>query len=288
MFGRIENAWSLAKTSAGVLKKDKELLAFPVIGGVLSAIIMLVGFGLAWVVGLDTDANANGDTQISTAAAVTLLVAGALATFVTIYYRAALVAGAGQRFRGHDPTLASSRAALRGHLGAIAVFAAISMAVRAISNAVRDDGGLLGNLLGAVIDAAYAAASFLTLPVILEEKTGGWEGLKRSTSLLKRTWGENLSAQFGLGLVGGLVAIAGVLVAGLLGAVVSPLGTPAVVAVAVLGVLWVLAVITVFAALTGIFQMALYLFAMEHETAGAEHAELPFGDDQMRSAFGPR
>ena len=286
MFGRIENAWGLAKTSAGVLRQDKELLAFPVIGGVIAVVIMLVGFALAWVVGMDTDAN--GDTQFTTAAALVLLVAGALATFATIYYRAALVAGAGQRFKGGDPTLASSRRAVRGHLAAIAAFTGISLLVRAISNAVREEGGLLGNLFGALIDGAYAAASFLTLPVILEENTTGWGGLKRSTSLLKRTWGENLSAQFGLGIIGGLVAIGGVLVAALLGALVSPLGAPAVVAVAVLGVIWVLGVVTVFSALTGVFQMALYLYAMETEGGETVHAELPFGDQQMRQAFGQR
>ena len=44
--------------------------------------------------------------------------------------------------------------------------------------------------------------TFLTVPIIVFEDVGPINALKRSGHLLKQTWGENLMAQIGLGLIG--------------------------------------------------------------------------------------
>ena len=100
--------------------------------------------------------------------------------------------------------------------------------------------------------------------------------LKRSGQLFKRTWGENLLAQFGLGLVTMLALFAGIIPAALIAAAVSP-----VIGIA-LGVLWVATVIVVSTSLTAVYQTALY----EYATTGA----VPSTFDQVgfETAFSPK
>lgn len=274
--GRMQNAWQLTKTSWGVLKKDKELMAFPVFGGLASVAIMAVGIGLAFVAGLRfTDEQ----PEVPPAAGIVLIIASALAIYVTIYFKAALVAGAGERLRGGDPTLKSARALVRPHLVALIGFAGIVFLAKTVVSWLRDQGGI-GRFIASIFDTMFVVATFLTLPVILEEKVNGVAGVKRSIQLLKRSWGENLAAQFGFGMVSGLIMLAGLLVAMALAAVASIFGTPAVIAVVVLAVLWIILVATAMAALTGIYQMALYLYAV-----GDEKAELPYSETEMQGAF---
>ena len=44
--------------------------------------------------------------------------------------------------------------------------------------------------------------TFLTVPILVIEDLGVGDALKRSKDLFKKTWGENVIGQFGLGSVG--------------------------------------------------------------------------------------
>ena len=61
---------------------------------------------------------------------------------------------------------------------------------------------------------AWTLAAFLTVPVLVAQDVGPVEAVKESAALLKRTWGEGLIGNGGIGLVGGLAAVA-VMLAGL-------------------------------------------------------------------------
>jgi Family of unknown function (DUF6159) len=274
--GRIANAWNLTKISWGVLKQDKELLAFPVFGAIASLIAVMFGLGLALLAGL----RFREDTiDVPPGAAVALVIAVAIATYLTIYFKAALVAGAGQRLKGGDPTLKSALRQVTPHLVALIAFAGIVLVAKTVVAWLRDQ-GFIGRIIAGLFDAMFVVATFLTLPVILEENVGGVEGVKRSIQLLKKSWGENLASQFGFGIISLIATLAGLLVVFALGALASTFGTPAVVAVGALGVIWILVVATGMAALTGIYQMALYLYAV-----GEEQADSPFSEKDMSGAF---
>ncbi|MFV1989558.1 MAG: DUF6159 family protein [Acidimicrobiales bacterium] len=276
LMGRIANAWNLTKISWGVLKQDKELLAFPVFGALAGLLAILFGLGFALLAGLRFREET---IDVPPGAAVALIVAVAIATYLTIYFKAALVAGAGQRLKGGDPTIKSSIRQVTPHLVSLIAFAGIVLVAKTIVAWLRDQ-GFIGRIIAGLFDAMFTVATFLTLPVILEENVGGVEGVKRSIKLLKRSWGENVASQFGFGIISLILIMGGLLATAALGAVASVFGTPAIAAVAVLGVAWVLVVVTGMAALTGIFQMALYMYAV-----GDEQAELPFSQTDMAGAF---
>jgi hypothetical protein len=104
--------------------------------------------------------------------------------------------------------------------------------------------------------------------------------VKESATLLKRTWGEGLIGNGGIGLVGGLAAVAVMLVGlALTGFLVKAGLGGAAIAVIALSVLAVVCIGLVQSALGGIYSAALYRYA----TAG----DAPAGFDGvlLRDAF---
>ena len=86
------------------------------------------------------------------------------------------------------------------------------------------------------------------------ENVGVTDAVKRSGALFKKTWGENVAAQVGFGLLGFLVVLPAILIA----AGAFYIGETIGLLVLVLAVVWILGASMVIAALNGVFQAALY------------------------------
>jgi hypothetical protein len=96
------------------------------------------------------------------------------------------------------------------------------------------------------------------------EDLGVGAALKRSKDLFKKTWGENVVGQAGLGIVGFLATLPGVLII----AIGAGLGTAGLVLFGAIGVVWIVVTATVMAALSGIYRTALYHYASTGQVAG--------------------
>lgn len=271
MFSRISNAWSLAKSSWAVLQKDRELAWLPVIGGVAALAVAVVIFGpvLAMLGG-------GGDDNAVPPAGYILAFLGyvAVATVFTLS-RAAVIHGANLRMEGGDPTVGGSLRGASAHWPAVAGFAAISVTVGLVLQAIRENGGIVGAIVSWIGDVAWGVLTYLVLPVIVIEGSGTVEGIRGSSSLVKRTWGEQVTANVGFGLLNlvlVLPAIALVFVGGSLGTAGAVITVP-------IAVVWFVAVSAVVATLTGIFQTALYRQATGR-TVPAE-----FDATQLRQSF---
>ena len=116
------------------------------------------------------------------------------------------------------------------------------------------------------------------LPVLVIEQIGPIEAVKRSAELFKHTWGENMIANAGIGIVALVATLVGVIPCLLL--VASRRPDCACIGIG-LAVAWVIAVQLVAATLTGIFQIALYRFANDGTVPG-------FDNDKLREVFRPR
>lgn len=280
--GRFQRSMQLAKQSWAVLQHDKELLAIPVIGFVVTVVVAaLFGAGTYLTLHPETQiaTNAYGDsyTTKTMAASPVTFVVGAVGlyvlTFVTIYFSAVLVAGAYERLTGGEPTLGSAFARASSRLPQLLGWAALAGTINLIIQQIESR-GLLGAIIGNLMDAAWRVATWLAVPVIVVEGPGPWTSLKRAATLFKQTWGENLIAQAGFGLIGFLAMFAGFVVAFAMGALVPIVGI-------VVGIVWLGVVATVMSALTGIFKTALYLYATGRQN--------PWFDQQLMAAsFGPK
>ncbi len=276
--GRISTSVGLFKSSWLVLRQDRELLALPLISGLVSFLTVALFAYPVWQSLTVSGELSDGSVEASP---VTYLLTGlayfALA-FITIFFNSALVHAANERMSGGDPTIASALSGASGRIGRILPWAIVSATVSQIIRAIQERAGLLGGLLGFLGGIAWAAVTFLVLPILVIENVGPIEAVKRSAGLLRGAWGEGLAGNIGLGIIG-FVAVLPFALIGVAGALArtAAVTIPAV-TIAILGAL---AVMIVTSALSVIYQTALYRFA-NNQTVPS------FDPGQMRGAFRQR
>jgi uncharacterized membrane protein len=198
--------------------------------------------------------------------------------FVAVYFQAALTYGANERLQGRDTGIRASLDAANGKLHRLLPWALVAATVSIIIRSLEDR-GIVGQIVGALIGTAWALVTFLTIPIIMLEDLGPVKALKRSGQLFRHTWGENVAAQFGFGIFGVIAAIPAIIV---VAAVASADVLPLTIAVGAVAVAWLAIVSIVISAMTGIYKVALYHYAVDGE------APAPFSTEDMKSAFTPR
>lgn len=277
---RMQRSWALAKSSWAVLKSETGLLWLPVLS-FLGSVVVVGIFGLAVWATLGKDTGLNGDTEYS--ANVVTWVLG-FCTYVGValvqtFFLAALCAGANERLQGRDTTLGMALGVAQSRLHRILPWAIVSATVSIIIEAIEERFGFLGRIIGALIGAAWNVVTFLTVPIIVFEDLGPLNALKRSAHLLKQTWGENLMAQIGLGIIGLIAFLPGIAVIGLGVMADDILVTLPLIAIAAV---YLAVAASVVSALSGIYRTALYRYAVDGQVPPA------FASTDMEHAFGKR
>lgn len=259
---RWQRSKQLARASWSVLREDKEMLALPLISGA-TCLVLGAMFLLPILFTAETTATPTGsETRLGAIGYVLLFLMYVVLAYVTVFFKVALLCGADERMRGQDPTLGSSLSAAADHAGKILPWAVVSATVSLLLRGLEERAGFLGRIAIAIIGVAWAAVTFLVLPVLVFEGVGVVDGIKRSSELLKRTWGENLIVNGGIGLVT-LVAMVPAMFVGALA--IASGSIEAIVIILTLVVGWIILVACWSSAMTAVFQLALYRFATDTE-----------------------
>ena len=272
--GKFATSRSLASASLDVLKKDKVLAAIPFASAITSIVIVTLFSGVAYfslehVVNPAPGQNEFSATPLTWAVGIVGLL---IVTITAQFFAATLVAGANERLDGGDPTLGSAMSKAFTRSRSIVGWSLLNATVGLILQQVREKAGVLGSVLAFLGGAAWNVATWLVLPIIIVEGLGPIAAVKRSVALLKQTWGENLIAQAGLGLVSALLMLPGIAVATLLMMAIPLLGIS-------LMLIWIFAIASIISALGAVYRTALYRFAVGLPAGGA------FTDAQLAAAF---
>ena len=270
--GRLSNTWHLAKISWGVLKKDRELLWMPVLSFLASAVVIVVVLVLTFIT-LSTESTHDQTTmEFNPAMIVVYVLAAMVLGVIAVFFNGALVAGAHERLTGGDPTVRSAIGRAFARIGGLVPWAIITTTVGLVLQALRDRAGWLGRIVTHMLEMAWEVVTFLTVPAIVIDDLGAVAGLKKSASLLRHTWGENIAARVGFGLLGFVLIIPAAVVVGLF---IASGWTVLMVIGVIAGAAWVAVVMVVLTALNAIFQTALYLYATTGSApSGFEQAPL--------------
>jgi hypothetical protein len=270
--GRLSRTFYFMRASFDVLKKDKELLFFPVLSGI-SCLLVLATFIVPFFLGAVAE-NLLG--TLGSVGALAVAFGYYTATYtVVFFFNTAVIGCAVKRLRGGDPTVGDGFSIAFGRLPQIIGWAMISATVGMILNALEQH-KVLGRIASLVLGAAWNLTTFFAVPILVVEGKGPIDALRESAALLKSTWGGQVAGNFSFGLLFFLVFV---LCGGIvyLGAA-SGNGTLliACVAVAAIGLL-VFAVIQ--SALYAIFQAAMYLHVRGEESIDG------FDKDQLTLAM---
>src|SRR5581483_1988792 len=251
----IRRSYAIFVESLRVLAKDKEILIFPF----LSGIVTIVAFVTMVFAGISSGLVREFQGGNRVMGYVVLFVWYFVSWFIVLFFNVAVIACASIRLKGGDPTIADGFRASMQHLGRIVVWALISATVGVILRVIAERAKLLGRIIAGLLGAAWSIATYFIVPVMIFEGRSIGDSVKQSTSLIKKTWGESLVAAGGIGAFIMLLAVAGLA----LPIVAIFFSTAAaLVALGVMVVYWIgLSIVS--AALSGIFRTALYLYATE-------------------------
>ena len=271
MFATIGHTFELMKMSWRVLMQDRELIFFPILAGLtLLALIgafLAIGSSTGTIDRLDALQGADSEEQAQAVDYVLGLGFVFLSSAIVIFFNAALIAAALERLRGGDPNIASGLRAASAHLPQILAWALISVVVSLLLRALRQRGGIAGQIASVIGGVAWGFATFFVIPVLVTEGVGPIEAIKRSASLFRQTWGRQVASSFGFGLITIVAVLIAVLPAALLFAIHPVLGIG-------VGVPLVAVAIGAVQALEGIFKAALYDFARGEQPHGFDRATL--------------
>ena len=272
MFQRLRYSWDLIKASLSVLRADKELIVFPIVSGLATLLVTLTFAAPLWLSNAFGALLGGGATVLG----VVVLFLFYLVQYLVIFFaNAALVGAAMIRLQGGDPTLGDGfRVAFR-HLGPILGYAAIAATVGVVLRMVSERAGSLGRVIISLVGFAWNVATYLVVPVLVVEGVGPLDAIKRSVTLLKKTWGEQIAGGIGVNLIFGLAALL-VLLIGVPLIVLAAMSELWPLVIVILGLMllaWLLLAL-VGSTLNGIYTAAVYRYAVTGETGGLFREEL--------------
>lgn len=266
--GRISRSFELVRQSWSILMHDKELVVLPILSG-----LIMIGVAASFFFAFDLKTGIEtGERSVLFVPAFIFYVA---AYFVGLFFQAAVVAGATERLKGGNPTVASSLAAASHRVGRILMWALVAATVGMILRAIQERSNLFGKIVIALVGAAWSLATFFIVPVLVFEETGVGEAFKRSIAIFKKTWGETMAGGVTLGLAMLLVWVA------IIGVTMLFFAAGLDLVGFIVGGTLVLLAATIFPTLDAIFVAALYQYATKGPTASA------FDANQLAHAFKP-
>lgn len=263
MFRTLGNTWQITKLSWKVLQLDRELIFFPIMGTLGAIVVGAIAAGV--FAGTGTfDRLGGGDAEFNVVDLVISLVAYFGSLYMVIFCNAALIAAARERLEGGDPNVMSGIRAVRGMwlaiLGWTVITGTVGLLLQALQSAARENSHgvmrIVAVIIVSLLQTAWAYITFFVIPILVVERIGPISAIRRSGSLLRSTWGEQLTASFSFFIIYLLAAIV-VAIPVVVLVFVAP-----VVAIIVGVILGGIAIASV-AAMEGIFKAALYEWVSE-------------------------
>ncbi|MBC78863.1 MAG: hypothetical protein CL772_00805 [Chloroflexi bacterium] len=269
-FGNISNTIQLMKSCVKVLKKDKELILFPI----MAAIFVIVLLGLIYSTG-SIDLSAANEEEMSILP-VAILIFGA--NFIIVFFNSALISAALERLRGGDPNISSGLSHAFKHIHHIFFWSIIVTIMGLIFAAIKANGrqrggfgGMMTQIFASFLEAGWAMMTFFVVPIIVSENISPLSAIKRSSSLFKQTWGNQVAANFGFGIFQIIAILISLGIGWFFGLINGTLGIA-------IGLLCATTSISIIYTLEGIYKAALYEHALGEKP-------LEFEEQDLRTAY---
>ena len=281
---RIRRSWELGKASWSIMTSNPQLLLFPLIATIAllisSAAVGGIGWGVIYTLGLDLSTEMTTDNIPGIIVVVLIALVGSI---VTIYFNTALTGAVLRQIDGKTATLSDGLAVANSRKQAILGWALIMTTVGLLLAVIRDKGGVAGRVVAWIGDIAWTLATFFVVPILATHDIGPIDALKQSGQLFKRTWGEQVVGNAGIGLFAFVIGLPLVLVAIFVAGIGFATGSiPVIVVTLIIAGLLIGLAVAIGSTLSGIYRTVLYRWA----TSGEVPAGFP--QEVVRGAFAPK
>lgn len=248
------------------MRSNPGLVKLTIYGGICA----FFGFIIFGLPGIAIIAATNESNAGYVAGGVLIAIAGYISSFAIIYFNVALAAAADTVFQTGTADTSAGLALARSRIRVIAQWAAVAALVSLFFNLLRQRGGLVGQIAAGLGAALWSLITFLIAPVLAFEGLGPFEAIKRSSSMFKQKWGQQITGDIAIGAISGLVMFLGILL-GIGGVFAITAGGAAVIAgggLLLLGLVIVFGAAIVGGAVRGVFGVALYRYIVSEQVVG--------------------
>ena len=267
MFSRMSRTWEMTKESFAVLAADKRLTIFPLLSGI-AVILVSLSFAIPVI-----RSGALQQSHTTTPADYVLLFLFYFTNyFVVLFFNCALVAAANICLAGGHATVKDGLDAAWNRIGRIFVWALVAATVGFLLRVIEDRVQKVGKIIVWLLGTAWTLMTYFIVPVLMFEDLGVVDSVKRSSSVLKKTWGEEIMSGFSFGLIWLIALVPAALI------VYACFFVHPLLAFAV-AILLILLMAVTSAAVQAVFTVALYRYA------SAGQVPQGFTPDMVQGAF---
>lgn len=271
-----------------VIKKDPEMLLFPIIATVLSAVFsvaMLFPTIIAQLIESDGSGQVAWGPLQYVATFATYFGLAFIATFanVCVVYTTKI------RLEGGDATFGQSINFAFSRFGRIFSWSLVSATVGLILSAIehaaqntKGAGRIVVMILRGLLATAWTVISLFVVPVMVYRDLGPFDALKESMETLKRTWGESLVRYYGMGIASFVFYLPGIAVyVGITFGMTAGLPPALGFVLYAVTTIYMVGVALVFSVAGSVYNTALYHFASNGTVPNG------FSPETIRGAFAP-
>jgi hypothetical protein len=259
-------SWEITKLSFGVIKKDKELLIFPILSSIFSLIYMI---GMAFPIVLIEFMEGVAQSDLIGGLDYLYIFLWYFGTaFIATFFNVCVAYTAKIRFEGGNATLGESLKYGFSKFFRIFQWSLLSATVGVLLYALEvmaqkagNVGYILIRFLRSVLAMAWNIVTLFVIPVLVYYDLGPFDAIKKSTDTLKRTWGEALVRHYGMGIIRFLFTFLAIIVGGGLAYLLFLIGGTTGLIIGIgLALLMLIIVILVFGVADQIFTTALFVY----------------------------
>jgi hypothetical protein len=288
--GKLRASYLLAIEGLELLKKDKQVVLFPIFSALASIVLLVIFCVLYWLLGGDINTvntvGADGvkDTTFSLdpAGYAALLVLYLALAFVATFFQAGLTAIVDARINGKSMTFQEGVNRANAHLEKIFLWALVSATVGVILGLISEKSKWLGKIISFFLGATWGIVTFFIVPTLILEEGNVSDAIKSSAGTFKKTWGEAIVVNFGAGLFFGIAALLGIIIFGVIMALCFVF-LPVVVAIPIfflfltILIMILVGICVLSSAINSVFRVVLYAYAKSGYIADTFAPELILG-----------
>jgi Family of unknown function (DUF6159) len=281
---RFSRSWELAKQSWKVMRSHPSLAIFPIISGIASLLVTIsfilpIFFGMKSSGMFEPGRLEASQNSIPVAYYAVMFCYYLVCNFVVVFFNVALIHCANKVLNNQETSVGDGLSAATKRLGPILGWSLIGATVGLILKAISERVPMVGQIVVAVLGAAWNIVTFFVVPTLAIEGVGPITAIKTSFEAIKKTWGESLIGNIGVSTAIGILAL---------------IPIPILIGIAFTGSAWIIIGAVVIAAfywltlaiigscLTGIYTTAVFHYARTGSVPNV------FTSDQIQMAFLPK
>lgn len=263
-----QRSWEFTKLSFRVIKKDKELLFYPLLSSIFnlifSAALLVPTIVVKFLQATDPDYSVIMGTTEYLLVFITYL---GLA-FISTFFNVCVVYTAKVRFEGGNATFGQSLGFAFRRIPTIFMWSLLSATVGLvlylldqIGQSLGKAGQILVSILRSILGMLWSIMTIFVVPAMVYYNLSPFKAIKKSNETLKKTWGESIIRHYGLGFVQGIIVFIGIIITAVLLFLFYQAGIEVILIIIGVFVVFLLIVSMIFQVANTVFNTALFVYA---------------------------